>query len=121
MVEPQNSAHVHKQSPARYVLDAIRQVLAGEQFLSPKLMQLMNRSAASGSHTEASEMESLTDRELGVFSLLGRGLRTSEIAEQMNVSSHTIDSYRERLKFKLKLKTAAELARQVIRWSLQTE
>lgn len=61
----------------------------------------------------------LTDRELAVFRLIGRGVTTSAIARQLDPSVHTIETYRERIKTKLKFKSGAELTRESIQWVLE--
>jgi DNA-binding CsgD family transcriptional regulator len=61
-------------------------------------------------------VDRLSDRELEVFQLIGQGKTTGAIARQLDVSIHTIDSYREKLRHKLQVKTGAELAQRAIRW-----
>jgi DNA-binding CsgD family transcriptional regulator len=61
----------------------------------------------------------LTDRELEVFRLLGAGLSTREIAMQMKLGIKTIGTYRDRVKQKLGIKTAAELIRRAVLWTEQ--
>ena len=62
-------------------------------------------------------MANLTDRELEVFGLIGRGLRTAAIAEQLRVSVKTIETYRSNIKTKLNLKAAADLIRFAATWT----
>jgi len=61
-------------------------------------------------------IESLSDRELQVFQLLGSGFSTRQIANSLNLSVKTIETYRENLKHKLHLDTGAELVRQAKAW-----
>jgi DNA-binding CsgD family transcriptional regulator len=61
-------------------------------------------------------MESLSDRELEVFHLLGRGMETRQVAESLHVSIKTVQAYCARIKQKLKLSTATELLREAVRW-----
>jgi DNA-binding NarL/FixJ family response regulator len=62
-------------------------------------------------------MESLSDRELEVFELIGRGLGTTEIAERLCVSVKTIEAHREHIKWKLRIESGAELNRRAILWT----
>ncbi|WP_054030214.1 response regulator transcription factor [Desulfatitalea tepidiphila] len=68
-------------------------------------------------YRELAPMERLTDRELEVFSLIGQGLNTRDIASRLNISVKTIGTYRERIKVKLGLKNAIELLRHAVNWS----
>ena len=72
----------------------------------------------SGRHTVGeSPVEDLSDRELEVFNLLGRGMETRQVAETLNVSIKTVQAYCARIKDKLNLANATELLREAIRWS----
>jgi DNA-binding NarL/FixJ family response regulator len=61
-------------------------------------------------------METLADRELEVFQMIGRGLNTREIASELRIGTKTVETYRTRIKEKLNLETGAELVREAIRW-----
>ena len=64
-------------------------------------------------------MDSLTDRELEVFELIGTGLTTRQIADRLELSHKTIETYKENIKQKLNLKNAAELNRHAVQWKLE--
>ena len=61
-------------------------------------------------------VESLSDREIEVFQLVGRGLNSREIAGRLNLGLTTVDSYRARIKEKLEIKNAAELYQRAAQW-----
>ena len=65
-----------------------------------------------------SPIERLSDREIEVFELIGRGLGTRDIADRLCVSVKTIDSHREHIKQKLKLASANELVQHATQWVL---
>jgi DNA-binding CsgD family transcriptional regulator len=71
---------------------------------------------ASGHSTGGNPLEILSDRELEVFELTGKGESTKEIAQRLHVSVKTIDTYRARIKEKMHLKTANELMRRAVQW-----
>ncbi len=75
----------------------------------------------AGAKTAAfqSPIQSLTDRELEVFTLIGHGLSTREIAGRLELSIKTIESYREHLKAKLNLPNSSELMRHAVQWVLE--
>ena len=61
-------------------------------------------------------LESLSDRELEIFKLIGEGHSTSEMASRLHLSLHTIDTYRRRIRLKLNIRNAAELMRAATEW-----
>jgi DNA-binding CsgD family transcriptional regulator len=67
---------------------------------------------------EESPVGQLSDRELEVFTLIGSGATSAEIAAKLHVSVKTIDTYRQRIKEKLSLKNSAELSREAMHWAL---
>ncbi len=104
--------YIMKQETSDSIVEAARKVLEGNIFLSERIMSDMLGKMVGGTSTKpVSSMESLTDREREVFELIGKGLATREIADKLNLSKKTIGTYRERIKEKLDLKTAAELNR----------
>ena len=63
---------------------------------------------------------SLTDREIEVLARIGNGLTTRQIGAELRLSPKTVQTYRERIKRKLALGSAAELSREAARWVLET-
>jgi DNA-binding NarL/FixJ family response regulator len=110
-------AYLMKQEATETVLIAIRRVLAGEIYLSDRmasrLLRQFVRSHTSGS---ASPVDLLSDRELEVFGLIGRGRGTRQIAEELHLSIKTVESYRAHIKDKLEIGTASELVRHAVQW-----
>lgn len=109
--------YVMKQEPPTTLLKAVRQILAGAVYLSePMTKQLLWRIADGGPGKGSSPAELLSDRELEVFELLGRGYRTQEIANELHLSDKTIQTHREHIKEKLNIPDAVNLVRQAVRW-----
>jgi DNA-binding NarL/FixJ family response regulator len=99
------------------VLVAIRCVLTGGQYMSPKLGAWFAQQYLAGHPREKdSPTASLSDRELEVFRMIGEGKTTRQVAIGLKLSIKTIESYREHLKQKLTLDSGAELARSAARW-----
>ena len=104
------------EAPKTYKL-AIRSVLAGEMYLSPKMAtSLVAKLMKGGKAQEQTPVSRLSDRELDVFRLLGQGKGTRDIAEELGLTVPTISSFRARIKEKLQVKNSAELVLQAIRW-----
>jgi DNA-binding NarL/FixJ family response regulator len=107
------SGFVSKHGPTREVLCAIRRILDGDIYLSERVTaHAVQQFFARSSNPRGSELEQLSDRELEVFELIGRGRSTRQIASALHLDLKTIETYRSRIKVKLKLTTATELVRQ---------
>ena len=99
------------------IVKAVRQVLGGRVYVSDEIKdRLLMGMATGGKDVMASPLELLSDRELEVFELTGRGLSTREIAERLHLSPKTVESYRARTKNKLDLESATELMQHAVRW-----
>jgi len=109
--------YVMKGDETDEVLEAIRKVRKGEVYVSEHLHSvLVQRAADPGPNAPSSAVESLSDRELEVFELVGSGQPTREIAKQLTVSVKTIETHRHRIKEKLGLSTGTQMVRYAIRW-----
>jgi DNA-binding NarL/FixJ family response regulator len=110
------AGYIMKQEASEKVLEAIRQVLGGGVYLSEKMgAKLMHQWIGGKPRQAASSMESLSDRELEIFGLIGQGKGTRQIAEHLHLSVKTIESHRAHIKEKLNLKDANELVHTAIR------
>jgi DNA-binding NarL/FixJ family response regulator len=100
------------------ILGAIREVLAGRIYLSPRMQEVFAERFVDGHVPDSrSPVETLSDRELQVFQLLGQGIETRRVAQRLNVSIKTVQAYCARIKDKLQLSNASELLREAVRWS----
>jgi DNA-binding NarL/FixJ family response regulator len=96
---------------------AIRAVLAGQFYVSPKVAALaLHQMAGRKSGFQREGLGNLTDRELQIFQLLGAGVSTRDIAAKLHLSVKTVETHRENIKRKLKLSSAAELIRHSANW-----
>ena len=112
--------YVNKDQATDTIVEAIRRVLAGKVYLSDAMTERLLQRAVGGEAIAAlrSPVEILADRELEVFRLIGAGVKTTNIAEQMHLSIKTIETYRDRIRKKLDLKDGSELAHYATRWIL---
>lgn len=109
--------YLTKQEAVDNILTAIHRVLKGEIYLSQKMTGKLLYRIADGDHQlSRSPIDSLTDRELEVFQMIGQGHGTRQIAEELHLSVKTIETYREHLKQKLGLKDASELVQHAVQW-----
>jgi DNA-binding NarL/FixJ family response regulator len=107
---------VNKQTLQSTVIDAVRTVLSGKRFMSDELAA---KTLSKSRGTEDDPIQRLSDRELQVFGMIGRGISTVDIAKQLHLSPHTIESHREKLRLKLRLKNGTELMQRAVQWVLE--
>jgi DNA-binding NarL/FixJ family response regulator len=109
--------YIMKREAAKKVIQGIRTVREGRLFVSDQVAARMAEKFVEGPTVAApSPIEQLSNRELEVFQLLGRGRNTRQIAEHLNVGFKTVQAYCARIKEKLKLANANELLREAVRW-----
>lgn len=109
--------YITKQEATRNILQAVRTVIEGGIYLNQKMAtQMIDRFTSSRPLTVPS-VQLLADRELQVFELTGRGLNTRQISQRLHIGVKTVETYRARIREKLKLKEPAELLKHAIAWT----
>lgn len=109
--------YIMKAVATEKVIMAIRKILSGEIYISDKMASKMMLKLVGGkSEIKKSPVETLSDRELEVFQLIGKGFGTRQISERLYLSIKTIETYRAHIKEKLNLADAAELLQYAIQW-----
>lgn len=99
------------------VLEALDRILAGELYASVSVGRRLLENLASGQiKPNDSKVTSLSDRELQVFSLFGRGFGATRLAAELHLSVKTIETHQMRIKEKLGLRSAAELSKEASLW-----
>lgn len=113
--------YVNKQEASSKIIEAIYCVLDGKVYLSERMAgRILRRMVGSGTKAELGSVDSLSNRELEVFELLGNGFSSNEIAEKMHLSVKTIQTYRQRIKQKLLARNSTELIRLASTWVVQS-
>jgi DNA-binding NarL/FixJ family response regulator len=111
------SGYIMKQAASDQLLIALRQVLAGGTYLSESLAGNLGRiEGFAGAGVGADPIDRLSNRELQVLSLIGRGMSSREAAEALGLSVKTVETHRQSLKRKLNLATNAQLLQYAINW-----
>lgn len=109
--------YIMKEAGGEALLGAVRQILSGQAYVSPRMAAKLVESATSRQPRGATNpMERLTDREFEVFRLIGEGKTTHAIAAQLNLSTKTVDVHRSHLKEKLGLADSTQLIRHAVNW-----
>jgi DNA-binding NarL/FixJ family response regulator len=107
--------YITKNEVSKEVMTAIYAVLRGEIYLPARIASRILESVAVGRKDE-NGVTQLTDRELEVFQLIGRGRSTREISNQLHLGVSTVDTYRARIKTKLHLENSSQLCHEAIQW-----
>ncbi len=109
--------YVQKLEDPDVIVAAVRRVLRGGIHVSPDIADRLLQGIAGGTNlAKETPAGVLSDRELEVFEMTGRGVATREIAERLHLSVKTVESYRARIKEKLGLTTASELMQHAVQW-----
>ncbi len=109
--------YIMKEAGGENLLTAIRQILRGEVYVSPKMSaRILEGLSGARPRGSSSPIEKLTDREFEIFQLIGQGKSTRDIAAQLNLSPKTIDVHRANIKEKLELTDVTALIRHAVRW-----
>ena len=112
--------YLMKQEAPEKVVSAIRKILAGEVYVSERMNDMLLNKLVLGKQgsgkAQESSLENLSDRELEVLQLVGQGLGTRQIAQDLHVSIKTIESHYAKIKEKLNLKTSNELIQYAVKW-----
>ncbi len=109
--------YLMKLEAAEILITALRQILNGGIYLSEKIGSKMIMKMTSGNSTKSDDpLDLLSDRELEVFELTGKGLSTREIGEKLHISVKTVESHRANIKDKLQVETSNDLMRHAVRW-----
>ncbi len=110
--------YVMKQEGGKKLMQAIRQVLGGQIYvsekMSAKILEIFSGRREGSVH---SPVERLSDREFEVFQMVGQGQGTRQIASLLHLSVKTVEVHKANIKKKLELKSGADLVRYAIRWT----
>lgn len=108
--------YLTKKAEVAEIIAAIRAVAAGRNYFSVNIQErLWARVRSPGGHN-TDPVELLSDRELHVFQLIGKGVSTRTIASRLRISVKTVETYRSNIKEKLLLKNGTELVRHAVGW-----
>jgi DNA-binding NarL/FixJ family response regulator len=113
--------YLNKDQATHHVLDAIRSILQGKVYVSGDLADQLLLRVLGKKSEERSPIDSLSNRELEAFQLMGLGLTTESIAAKMHVSPKTVETFRGRIKEKLRLNNMTELIQRATQWVVETK
>jgi DNA-binding NarL/FixJ family response regulator len=109
--------YVMKHEAMANVIHAIREVFNGRPYLSPAMAaQVITKFAHREAEGEVDAVERLSDRELEILELIGKGNDVRQIAKLLHLSPKTVETHRSHIKDKLDLKNSREVARFALQW-----
>ena len=115
--------YIMKQEAESQVINAIQTVMEGKIYLSERELERIkdlsknDKSAKREKREPYDTISLLSDRQLEIFTLIGKGLGTVDIASKLNLSIKTIDTHKENIKVKLHCSSSAELRQMAIEWA----
>jgi DNA-binding NarL/FixJ family response regulator len=111
------NGYIMKQAASEQFLVALRRVLEGGIYVSEAVGNTMiQKFASGGSYTSNNPIDRLSNRELQILHMIGKGASTRDTAEALNLSVKTVESHRQRIKRKLNLTTGAQLVQYAVNW-----
>lgn len=111
------NGYIMKQAASDQFLIALRRVLDGGIYVSEAVgNNMIQKFAAGGSYISANPIDRLSNRELQILHMIGKGMSTRETAQSLNLSIKTVESHRQRIKRKLNLATGTQLVQYAVNW-----
>ena len=108
--------YVMKEEAADHLVTAIHKVISGGLYVSEALNARMLEQVTGSARSKATGMDALTDRELEILALIGKGIATKIIAAQLSISARTVEAHRAHIKEKLGMTDGAALVRYAVQW-----
>ncbi|MEZ5386025.1 MAG: response regulator transcription factor [Prosthecobacter sp.] len=108
--------YVMKEEAADHLIAAIQKILGGGLYVSETLNARMLEQVSGASRSKPTGMDALTDRELEILTLVGKGVATKNIAAQLSISARTVEAHRAHIKEKLGITDGAALVRYAVQW-----
>jgi DNA-binding NarL/FixJ family response regulator len=109
--------YVMKQEALENVIRALHEIFAGRPYLSPAMSsEVITKFAYRPEESKKDVIEQLSDRELEVLELIGKGRDVREIATDLHLSPKTVETHRSHIKEKLNLHNARQVARFAVQW-----
>ena len=113
--------YVNKQEAADKLVEAVRQILRGEIYVSGPMAKRLLHGLVGGKGSGKNPVDTLTNREIEIFEMIGQGLTTKQIARQLHLSHKTIEAHREKIKMKLGLANSVQLSFSAFQWMRDQE
>src|SRR6266852_716123 len=111
------NGYIMKQAASEQFLVSLRRVLDGNIYVSEAVgNNMIQKFASGGAYVSANPIDRLSNRELQILHMIGKGMSTRETALSLNLSIKTVESHRQRIKRKLNLNTGTQLVQYALNW-----
>jgi DNA-binding NarL/FixJ family response regulator len=110
------NGYIMKSAASEQFLEALRRVLDGRIYLSESVSNNMIQKLAAGATYISNPIDRLSNREVQILHMIGKGMSTKETAHSLNLSIKTVESHRQRIKRKLNLNTGTQLVQYAVNW-----
>ncbi|MDB6083217.1 MAG: LuxR family transcriptional regulator [Gammaproteobacteria bacterium] len=111
------NGYIMKQATSEQILHSLRRVLDGDVYVSDDVgFNMIRKSSSRGAYLSSNPVDRLSNRELQILHLIGKGMSTRQTAHSLNLSVKTVESHRQRIKTKLNLNTGTQLVQYAINW-----
>ncbi len=110
------NGYIMKYAASEQFLESLRRVLDGRVYVSETVSNNMLQKLAAGANYVSNPIERLSNRELQILHMIGKGMSTKETAHALNLSIKTVESHRQRIKRKLNLNTGTQLVQFAVNW-----
>jgi DNA-binding NarL/FixJ family response regulator len=111
--------YIVKQDAVDNIATALQETLNDRRYLSPSIARQLEGNGVQDPRSKHDLVDLLTDRELEIFELIGKGQDVREISKALNVSPKTVETHRTNIKEKLRLKNSRQVARIALQWSTE--
>jgi len=113
--------YIMKEAAADHLVTAVRKILSGGIYVSEAMASRMLEQVAGQRPKSVAGVKSLSDRELEVLEMIGKGVATKNIAAKLNISARTVEAHRAHIKDKLAITDGAALVRFAVQWVEEQE
>jgi DNA-binding NarL/FixJ family response regulator len=110
------NGYIMKHAASEQFLESLRRVLDGRVYVSESVSNNILQKMAAGANYVSNPIERLSNRELQILHMIGKGMSTKEAAHALNLSIKTVESHRQRIKRKLNLATGTQLVQYAVNW-----
>ncbi len=111
--------YIAKEEASDSIITAIRSVMGGKMYLSNEIANniAMKHIYGSSANQEKEQVDTLSDRELEIFTLIGKGYKRGEIARKLNLNINTVESHRRKIREKLNIESSIKLTKAAVQWA----
>ncbi len=111
--------YIAKEEASDSIITAIKSVMGGKMYLSNEIANniAMKHIYGNSNRRDREQIDTLSDRELEIFNLIGKGYKRGEIARKLNLNINTVESHRRKIREKLNIESSIKLTKAAVQWA----